>query len=75
MYGDVVLGMKPTSKEDIDPFEAIIEEVKEAKGVKLDNELTVDDLKTLVTKFKAAVKKQTGSAEYGYRPQRLHPVH
>ena len=61
MYGDVVLGMKPTSKEDIDPFEAIIEEVKEAKGVKLDNELSVDDLKTLVTKFKAAVKKQTGS--------------
>lgn len=61
MYGDVVLGMKPTSKEDIDPFEAIIEEVKEAKGVKLDNELTVDDLRTLVTKFKAAVKKQTGS--------------
>ena len=39
MYGDVVLGMKPTNKEDIDPFEAIIEEVKEAKGVKLDNEL------------------------------------
>ncbi|MCL3852312.1 pyruvate, phosphate dikinase [Parabacteroides sp. GYB001] len=60
MYGDVVLGMKPTSKEDIDPFEAIIEEVKEAKGVKLDNELTVDDLKVLVAKFKAAVKKQTG---------------
>ena len=61
MYGDVVLGMKPTSKEDIDPFEAIIEEVKEAKGVKLDNELTVDDLKELVAKFKAAVKKQTGN--------------
>ncbi|WP_195371283.1 MULTISPECIES: pyruvate, phosphate dikinase [Parabacteroides] len=61
MYGDVVLGMKPTSKEDIDPFEAIIEEVKEAKGVKLDNELTVDDLKVLVAKFKAAVKKQTGN--------------
>ena len=61
MYGDVVLGMKPTSKEDIDPFEAIIEEVKEAKGVKLDNELTIDDLKVLVAKFKAAVKKQTGN--------------
>ena len=41
MYGDVVLGMKPVNKEDIDPFEAIIEEVKEAKGVKLDNELEV----------------------------------
>ena len=60
MYGDVVLGMKPTNKDDIDPFEAIIEEVKEAKGVKLDNELDVEDLKTLVAKFKAAVKAQTG---------------
>jgi len=60
MYGDVVLGMKPTKKEDIDPFEAIIEEVKEAKGVKLDNELEVEDLKVLVKKFKEAVKKQTG---------------
>ena len=60
MYGDVVLGMKPTNKEDIDPFEAIIEEVKEAKGVKLDNELDVEDLKVLVAKFKAAVKAQTG---------------
>ncbi|MDR1201390.1 MAG: pyruvate, phosphate dikinase [Tannerellaceae bacterium] len=60
MYGDVVLGMKPVNKEDIDPFEEIIEEMKEAKGVKLDNELGVADLKSLVAKFKAAVKKQTG---------------
>jgi len=60
MYGDVVLGMKPTNKEDIDPFEKIIEEVKHAKGVKLDNELEVEDLKELVKKFKAAVKEQTG---------------
>ncbi len=60
MYGDVVLGMKPVNKTDIDPFEAIIEEVKAAKGVKLDTELTVEDLQTLVTRFKAAVKKQTG---------------
>ncbi len=60
MYGDVVLGMKPVNKEDIDPFEAILEEVKEEKGVKLDNELEVEDLKELVAKFKAAVKEQTG---------------
>ncbi|MGM9760115.1 MAG: pyruvate, phosphate dikinase [Parabacteroides sp.] len=60
MYGDVVLGMKPTNKDDIDPFEAIIEEVKKAKGVRLDNELDVEDLKVLVSKFKAAVKAQTG---------------
>ncbi len=60
MYGDVVLGMRPENKEDIDPFEEIIEEVKKAKGVKLDNELEVEDLKELVKRFKAAVKKQTG---------------
>jgi len=60
MYGDVVLGMKPESKEDIDPFEAILDEVKEARGVSNDNELTVEDLKELVVKFKAAVKKRTG---------------
>ena len=60
MYGDVVLGMKPENKDDIDPFEQIIEEVKKAKGVKLDNELGVEELKELVKRFKAAVKKQTG---------------
>lgn len=60
MYGDVVLGMKPENKEDIDPFEKIIEEVKKAKGVTLDHELDVEGLKELVVKFKAAVKKQTG---------------
>ncbi|OIP83891.1 MAG: pyruvate, phosphate dikinase [Porphyromonadaceae bacterium CG2_30_38_12] len=60
MYGDVVLGMKPVNKNDIDPFEEIIESVKEEKGVHLDTELSVDDLKSLVTKFKAAVLKQTG---------------
>ena len=60
MYGDVVLGLKPVNKEDIDPFEAIIMEVKKAKGVKLDNELDTDDLKELVVRFKAAVKAQTG---------------
>lgn len=60
MYGDVVLGMKPTNKDDIDPFEAIIEEVKHAKGVKLDNELKVEDLKELVQKFKKTVKVKTG---------------
>ncbi|NLE31745.1 MAG: pyruvate, phosphate dikinase, partial [Bacteroidales bacterium] len=60
MYGDVVLGMKPVNKNDIDPFEEIIEHIKEEKGVNLDTELKVDDLKELVKRFKAAVKKQTG---------------
>ena len=60
MYGDVVLGMKPVNKEDIDPFEAIIEKVKEQRGITLDHELTVDELKQLVTLFKEAIKQQTG---------------
>jgi pyruvate,orthophosphate dikinase len=60
MYGDVVLGMKPKSKTDIDPFEAIMDQVKEEKGVKFDNELDVDDLKELVKRFKVAVKEYTG---------------
>ena len=60
MYGDVVLGMKPKNKTDIDPFEAIIEKVKAEKGVKYDNELEVEDLKKLVKLFKLAVKENTG---------------
>jgi len=60
MYGDVVLGMKPHSKEDIDPFEEIIEHMKEEVGIKEDTEFTVDNLKTLVARFKAAVLKVTG---------------
>ena len=60
MYGDVVLGMKPKSKEDIDPFEEVMDEVKKQKGVKNDTELEVEDLKLLVKKFKAAVKERTG---------------
>jgi len=60
MYGDVVLGMKPHSKEDIDPFEEIIEHMKEEVGIKEDTDFTVDNLKTLVARFKAAVLKVTG---------------
>jgi len=60
MYGDVVLGMKPKSKQDIDPFEEIMDKVKSAKGVKLDTELDVEDLKVLVKEFKSAVKSNTG---------------
>ncbi|MDD6832447.1 MAG: pyruvate, phosphate dikinase [bacterium] len=60
MYGDVVLGMKPQNKTDIDPFEEIIESVKAQKGVKFDTELNVEDLKLLVKLFKEAVKKSTG---------------
>ncbi|MGQ9642337.1 MAG: PEP/pyruvate-binding domain-containing protein, partial [Ignavibacterium sp.] len=59
MYGDVVLGLKPKDKHEHDPFEVIIENKKHAKGVKLDTELTADDLKELVSEFKSAIKEKT----------------
>ena len=60
MYGDVVLDMKPANKEEIDPFEEIIEELKEEKGIHLDTEFTKEDLMELVLRFKKAVKERTG---------------
>src|SRR5690554_1737811 len=61
MYGDVVLGMKPQSKEDIDPFEEIMDTMKESKGIESDADLTTEDLKELVKQFKVAVKDKTGN--------------
>jgi len=60
MYGDVVLGMKPESKDDIDPFEEIMEALKHKRNIVLDTDFTVQDLKDLVYDFKDAVKKRTG---------------
>jgi pyruvate,orthophosphate dikinase len=60
MYGDVVLGLKPQTKHEIDPFEQIMDEMKHAKGIELDTDLTTDDLKELVKRFKKAVKERTG---------------
>ena len=60
MYGDVVLDMKPKTKEDKDPFEELLEAKKEAAGVKFDNELTAAQLKELTAEFKKAIKGGTG---------------
>ena len=60
MYGSVVLGMKCMNKNEHDPFEMIIDRVKLKKGVKLDTDLMVDDLKEMVANFKTAVKEKTG---------------
>ncbi len=60
MYGDVVLGMKPESKDDVNPFEKIIEDMKEALEIKNDIDFKVEDLKVLVKKFKVLIRKKTG---------------
>jgi pyruvate,orthophosphate dikinase len=60
MYGDVVMGMKPESKEEEDPFEVIMDKMKIEKGVTEDTDLTASDLKNLVSQFKAEIKARTG---------------
>lgn len=58
MYSDVVLGMKPENKDDIDPFEEIIEDLKREKGIENDLELSVEDYKEMVVRFKKIVKNK-----------------
>jgi len=60
MYGDVVMELRPHSKDERDPFELIIEAMKKTKGVKLDTELTAEDLKELVYRFKLEIRNKLG---------------
>jgi len=60
MYGDVVLGMKPEKKEEEDPFEVIIDAKKEEIGAEFDTDLSTEDLKDLVVRFKALIKDKKG---------------
>jgi pyruvate, orthophosphate dikinase len=60
MYGDVVLDLKPTTKTESDPFEAILHDLKHHKGVQEDTQLTVPDLQELVRRFKKVVKDRKG---------------
>jgi len=58
MYGDVVLGLKPVEKDDVDPFDELIEKMREKRGVEFDNQLTVPDLKELVEQYKTLIREQ-----------------
>lgn len=60
MYGDVVLGLKPVDKHEHDPFEVILDAKKAKRKIKLDTDLTTEDLKELVAEFKQAIKEKTG---------------
>jgi len=62
MYGDVVLGLKPVTKHDVDPFEEILEAKKKELNIEKDTEFTAEDLKDLVAKFKAVIKEKLGVA-------------
>ena len=56
MYGDVVLGLKPQSKDEHDPFDELIEEMRKKRGVEFDNQLSASDLKELVERYKALIR-------------------
>ncbi|MBX7110289.1 MAG: pyruvate, phosphate dikinase [Dehalococcoidia bacterium] len=60
MYGDVVLGVKPDSDTEHDPFEVLLDAKKAARGVKLDTELTEADLRELVVEYKGAIRDRLG---------------
>ncbi|MFH0903132.1 MAG: PEP/pyruvate-binding domain-containing protein, partial [Pseudomonadota bacterium] len=60
MYGDVVMGLKPESEKEHDPFEIIIEQKKKERGVERDLDLTADDLKDLVARFKDEIRRRKG---------------
>jgi pyruvate,orthophosphate dikinase len=60
MYGNVVMELKPDSKEEEDPFEMVIDELKKEKGVENDTDLTASDLKELSRRFKKLIKNKTG---------------
>lgn len=58
MYGDVVLGLKPESKDEMDPFDEILDELKKKRGVHFDNQLPASDLKHLVERYKALIRER-----------------
>jgi len=62
MYGDVVLGVQKRADEDHDPFETVIHGFKHERyhADIVDSELTADDQRELVVRFKALVKERTG---------------
>ena len=62
MYADVVLGLRPKKKTERDPFETILERKKQSRGVRLDTELSAEDLREVVAAFKAEVKNRSGKA-------------
>jgi len=59
MYGDVVMGVEAEEGKH-NPFEVVLDELKEAKGYKVDTELTVEDLKNLVEGYKAVIREHAG---------------
>ena len=61
MYGDVVMGVQSAHADEHEPFDAILDKIKEEKGVELDSDLSAEDLKELIARFKALIQERTSS--------------
>jgi len=62
MYGGVVMGVTARTEEEEDPFHIILEKLKHSLHIESDNELSTANLQTLVTRYKALIRKRTRSA-------------
>jgi len=60
MYGDVVMGVQAKDDTEAEPFEEVLHALKEEVGVELDNELTAENLKELISRYLDLIKKFTG---------------
>ncbi len=60
MYGDVVMGVQPEGENDHEPFELVLSDLKKEKGVEEDNDLTADDLKELIARYKNLILDYAG---------------
>jgi pyruvate,orthophosphate dikinase len=62
MYGDVVMGVQARTEEEQEPFHEILDKLKKNLGVTSDTDLSTDNLKELVKRYKALITKRTRSA-------------
>ena len=60
MYGDVVMGLKPEDKDAHDPFEEVMDGLKAERGIKADLDMSIADLKELVSRFKKLIVEKLG---------------
>ncbi len=58
MFGDVVLGLRPESQEERDPFEVALEQKKREEGVTEDTDLSAGALEDLVARLKALIRQR-----------------
>ncbi|HZT24043.1 MAG TPA: pyruvate, phosphate dikinase, partial [Verrucomicrobiae bacterium] len=70
MYGDVVMGVQKRAGEDHEPFETVIHALKHERHEDdvEDTKLSVDDLRELVSRFKALIRERTGGREFPQDP-------